>query len=72
MYLYGWPVQKLLSWYWSDMTPWVLFMCTLLVCAALAAVSWRLIEEPALRLKPRTPRRAKLKTEAGLGESQGA
>lgn len=72
MYLYGWPVQKLLSWCWSDITPWVLFVCTLVVCVALAAVSWRLIEEPALRLKPCTPRRVKLQTEAGLGERQGA
>lgn len=71
LYLYGWPVQKLLSWYWPAITPWVLFAFTLPVCAALASVSWRLIEQPALRLKPRTPRREKSQT-AGLGESQGA
>lgn len=66
MYLYGWPVQKLLSWYWPHITPWVLFAFTLLVCAALASVSWRLIEQPALRLKPRTPRTGRSQTAAGL------
>lgn len=72
MYLYGWPVQKLLSWHWPSITPWLLFTFTVVICAALAAVSWRVIEEPALRLKPRSPLRAKPQTAARLGEGQGA
>ncbi|WP_429302908.1 acyltransferase family protein [Paraburkholderia sp. GAS199] len=58
MYLYGWPVQKLLSWYWPGVTPWAMFVVTLILCTGLGWLSWRLVEQPALRLKPaRTLRR---------------
>ncbi|WJF91852.1 acyltransferase [Paraburkholderia bonniea] len=53
VYLYGFPVQKLLSWYLPAITPLVLFAATLALCLPLAALSWRYIELPALRLKPR-------------------
>ena len=53
LYLYGWPVQKLLSWYWPTVTPWLMFASTMVICTGLAWLSWRLIEQPALRLKPR-------------------
>ena len=58
MYLYGFPVQKLLSWYLPGIGPWVLCSVTLPVCALLAWLSWRLIEQPALKLKPRKRRSA--------------
>ncbi|MCS0632469.1 acyltransferase [Telluria mixta] len=50
-YLYGWPIQKLLIWYVPTISPWSLFVLSTL-CALLAgAVSWCVIEEPALRFK---------------------
>jgi peptidoglycan/LPS O-acetylase OafA/YrhL len=52
IYLYGWPVQKLLTWYWPGIGPWMIFVFTLLVSTAFAFLSWRWIEKPALTLKP--------------------
>lgn len=53
LYLYGWPVQKLLLWYFPAMSPWVLFPVSLTVSAILGLVSWKLIEEPCLGWKER-------------------
>lgn len=50
-YLYGWPVQKLFLWYFPTMSPWLLAILSVLSCIALGAISWYLIEKPALRLK---------------------
>jgi peptidoglycan/LPS O-acetylase OafA/YrhL len=50
-YLYGWPIQKLLVWYIPTISPWQLFVLSA-PCALLAgAISWILVEEPALRFK---------------------
>ncbi len=51
VYLYGFPVQKLLSWYVPDITPGSLYADTLLTSLTLAALSWRFIESPALRFR---------------------
>ncbi len=59
VYLYGFPVQKLVSWYVPDITPWGLFAVALPASLALAALSWHLIESPALRFKPRKWQRSK-------------
>ncbi len=55
LYLYGWPVTKLLSWYVPGIGPWTLFAGTFCASLALATLSWRFIEAPALRLKPIRP-----------------
>lgn len=53
-YLYGWPIQKLLLWYFPFLSPWALFA----LCGPLAllsgTISWYLIEKPALRFKNRS------------------
>jgi peptidoglycan/LPS O-acetylase OafA/YrhL len=51
VYLYGWPIQNLLIWHNPTISPWTLFALSV-PCALIAgALSWYLIEEPALRLK---------------------
>lgn len=60
-YLYSYPVQQLLYHVWPEMAPMANFLLTLLLVLPLAALSWRMIEEPALRLKNlrgRTARKA--------------
>jgi peptidoglycan/LPS O-acetylase OafA/YrhL len=52
MYLYGWPVQKLLSWYIPHLSPWLMFFLSLAISAGLGWLSWTFIERPALRRKP--------------------
>ena len=52
LYLYGWPVQKLLYWYIPTITPWVLFPFSLVIAALCGWISWKLVEQPFLRLKP--------------------
>jgi peptidoglycan/LPS O-acetylase OafA/YrhL len=51
LYLYGWPVQKLLFWYWPGLSPWAVFPLSLAASASLGFLSWHLVEKPFLRLK---------------------
>jgi peptidoglycan/LPS O-acetylase OafA/YrhL len=53
LYLYGWPIQKLVSWHVPHIAPWVLFITTMGVGWCFATLSWRFVEAPALRFKPR-------------------
>jgi peptidoglycan/LPS O-acetylase OafA/YrhL len=50
VYLYGWPVQKLLIWTGVS-NPWLLAALALPAAGALGLFSWLAIEQPALRLK---------------------
>ncbi len=58
LYLYGWPVQILLVWYFRDVQPMVLFPSALLLALLCGILSWELVEKPALALKKRMPARA--------------
>jgi peptidoglycan/LPS O-acetylase OafA/YrhL len=51
VYLYGWPIQKLLLWYYPSMSPWTLFISAAPLAILMGTVSWYLIEKPALRFK---------------------
>jgi peptidoglycan/LPS O-acetylase OafA/YrhL len=51
VYLYGWPVQKLLIWYVPWISPWILFFVSSVACVALGALSWTLVESRFLKLK---------------------
>jgi peptidoglycan/LPS O-acetylase OafA/YrhL len=55
LYLFAFPLQQLALELWPDGTPpvGVLFAMTLPVTYALALLSWRAVEAPALRLKDR-------------------
>jgi peptidoglycan/LPS O-acetylase OafA/YrhL len=49
VYLYGWPITKLFTWYWPDLTIAdvnILVLATAFICGAL---SWYLVERPAMR-----------------------
>jgi len=51
VYLYGWPIQKLLLWYYPSMSPWTLFALSAPASIVCGIASWYLVEKPALRFK---------------------
>ena len=52
VYLYAFPVQQSLIYFFKNsMTAWQLVLYSLSLTLVLAAVSWHVIEKPALRLK---------------------
>ena len=57
LYIYGWPAEQLVIYLRGGHGAWwqVCFPA-LAIAAALAFISWHLVEEPALRLKPRNRR----------------
>lgn len=55
VYLYAWPIALVAIWFWRDISPVALGLLTLAGSIALGAVSWRLIEKPALGLKGLIP-----------------
>lgn len=54
LYLYGWPTQKLILWFWPTLAPLTLSLLALPIAATLGWLSYRLVEEPFLRLKRST------------------
>jgi peptidoglycan/LPS O-acetylase OafA/YrhL len=61
LYIYGWPVEQAVIWLTGGRAAWwQVFAIALPATAALAFLSWHLIERPALRLKPGARRRAAL------------
>ncbi len=58
LYIYGWPVEEAVIWLSAGRAPWwQVFATALPATAALAFLSWHLVENPALRLKPGTCQR---------------
>ncbi|MCC7369750.1 MAG: acyltransferase [Chloroflexi bacterium] len=56
IYLYAWPVQQLLVQAAGPaLNPWTLSLAALVGSGLLAALSWTLVERPALALKRRRP-----------------
>ncbi len=53
LYLYAWPLQILLAWYFRGINPWLMFVLVLGSGSFLAFLSWRFVEKPALLLKKR-------------------
>src|SRR5260370_169099 len=68
IYIYGWPAEEGAVWLLGGQAMWwQIFLVSLPAAAALAFLSWHLVERPALRLKPagrRPP--ASPRREAGL------
>jgi peptidoglycan/LPS O-acetylase OafA/YrhL len=56
MFLYAFPVQQILTLKLGpQIGPWWNFFLATIISAALAYLSWMLVEKPALSLKPRDP-----------------
>jgi peptidoglycan/LPS O-acetylase OafA/YrhL len=54
LYIYGWPVEQLVTRLLGGAAPWwLVFALALPASCVLALISWRLVERPALALKPR-------------------
>lgn len=52
-YVFAFPVQQFLVWYFGITHPPTVFALTLIVTLALAIASWHIVEKPALGLKSR-------------------
>jgi peptidoglycan/LPS O-acetylase OafA/YrhL len=53
LYIYGWPVEQAVIWlYGGHAAWWQVFSIAVPATAALAFLSWHLVERPILRLKP--------------------
>jgi peptidoglycan/LPS O-acetylase OafA/YrhL len=51
VYLYAWPVQKLLIWWDPRISPWLVFIEATAIASILAFGSWWLVEKPFLNMK---------------------
>ena len=54
VYLYGWPVQKLLIQFFPQIGLLSLFFLASIISYMLGLLSWKLVEKPFLSLKPKT------------------
>lgn len=53
LYIYGWPAGQLVAYALGGQASWLtVFLLGLLLATVLAWLSWHLVEEPMLRLKP--------------------
>lgn len=57
-YIYGWPTQQVLLTFFPALTPVVFAMASMAITPIFGALSWILVEKPALRLKKRLRRPA--------------
>jgi peptidoglycan/LPS O-acetylase OafA/YrhL len=57
IYLYAYPVQQLILWYDRDIGMFGLLGISLVITWILGAISWYVVERPALRRKPRSVHR---------------
>jgi len=64
LYIYGWPVEQTVLYLRPGTGPSMLFLIAFPIAAALAFLSWHLLEKWALRLKPRRTREPALQTQA--------
>jgi len=53
VYLYAWPIQKLLIYQFPNISPWPLFALASVLSICCGACSWYAIEQPFLRMKKR-------------------
>src|SRR5271165_5293305 len=68
LYIYGWPAEQTVTWLSGGRAAWwQVFLLALPLAAALAFLSWHLVERPMLRLKPRARQSpAALRRDAGV------
>ena len=51
LYLYAWPIQNTLIFFFVGISPWMVAVITLPVALLMGLISWYLVEKPALRFK---------------------
>lgn len=51
LYLYGWPIQKLIIWWFPEISPWALFPVSGLAAIIAGWASWHLIEKRLIKSK---------------------
>lgn len=51
IYLYAWPAQQLIAYFAPTWGPYRMAVCSMLAAWILGALSWHLVERPALKLK---------------------
>lgn len=51
IYIWHFPVMQIILYFWPDMNPYLLGLVSVPLFICLAALSWHLIEKPALKLK---------------------
>lgn len=51
VYLYGWPIQKLLFWWFPSSSPWLVFVLACLASFVCGHLSWHLIEKHFLHTR---------------------
>ena len=51
LYLYGWPIQKLIIWWFPNISPWLVFPISAFSATAAGWVSWHLIEKRFIKSK---------------------
>jgi peptidoglycan/LPS O-acetylase OafA/YrhL len=57
VYLYSFPIQTLIAWHFTAISPWVLLPISAALSIVAGTVSWYLIEKPLLRLgRPKAER----------------
>lgn len=56
VYLYGWPIQKLLIWWLPGISPWIVFVASAILSIAAGWISWHVVEKRFLALKRQTTR----------------
>lgn len=51
VYLYAWPLQSMIIWFHPQVSPWTVFLVTTCAILPVAYLSWKCVEQPAIRLK---------------------
>ena len=54
VYLYGWPIQKLLIWYIPALSPWIVLLLACGLSCICGLLSWYLVERPFLQHQNRS------------------
>jgi peptidoglycan/LPS O-acetylase OafA/YrhL len=53
VYLYGWPCEMLLAWYFPGIAPWQIALSCVPLTLFCGTLSWYIIEKPFMQFRPR-------------------
>lgn len=54
LYLYGWPIQKLIIWWFPGSSPWAVFFAAAVAAVVAGWISWHVIEKRFIQSKRNT------------------